>query len=72
MLLSNTFVNKSACSYMKPKMGRPRLSQKGLAVVFAVRLAPEEARIVSAAIRSSGQTKPIWLRAALLSAARKM
>jgi hypothetical protein len=55
---------------MKKKMGRPRLSKRGIAVdVFAVRLPPEEARAVNAAIQTSGQTKPDWLRTALLAAA---
>ncbi len=31
---------------MKKKMGRPRLSKKGVAVLFAVRLPPEEAQDV--------------------------
>ena len=52
-------------------MGRPRLSEKGVAVLFAVRLRPEEARAVSTAIRESGQKKPDWLRSALLRAAQK-
>jgi predicted DNA-binding protein len=56
---------------MKKKMGRPRLSKKGLAVVFSVRLPPEEARLVRAAVSSSGRTKADWLRTALLTAARK-
>jgi len=56
---------------MKKKMGRPRLSTKGVAVVFSVRLPPEEARTVSEAIRNSGQARPDWLRTALLAAARK-
>jgi len=55
---------------MKKKMGRPRLSKKGVAVVFAVRLPPEEARILRAAVSASGQTKANWLRRALLAAAR--
>ncbi len=56
---------------MKKKMGRPRLSKKGVAVLFAVRLPPEEARDVEAAVRHSGQKKADWLRKALLAAARK-
>jgi hypothetical protein len=56
---------------MKKKMGRPRLSKHGVAVVFSVRLPPEEARTVSAAVRASGQARPDWLRTALLTAARK-
>ena len=57
---------------MAKKIGRPRLSKKGpLAVIFAVRLRPDEARQVTGAIRASGQTKPDWLRSALLAAARK-
>jgi hypothetical protein len=57
---------------MAKKIGRPRLSKKGVAVdVFSVRLPPEEARAVNAAIRASGQPRPDWLRAALLAAARR-
>jgi predicted DNA-binding protein len=56
---------------MKKKMGRPRLSKKGVAVVFSVRLPPEEARLVRAAVSASGHTKADWLRNALLAAARK-
>jgi hypothetical protein len=56
---------------MKKKMGRPRLSKKGVAVVFAVRLPPEEAQNVAGAIRTSGQARADWLRNALLRAARK-
>jgi hypothetical protein len=56
---------------MKKKMGRPRLSKKGVAVVFSVRLPPEEAQAVAGAIRASGQANADWLRNALLIAARK-
>jgi hypothetical protein len=55
---------------MKKKMGRPRLSKKGVAVVFSVRLPPEEARILRAAVSASGQARADWLRNALLAAAR--
>jgi len=56
---------------MKKKMGRPRLSKKGVAVVFSVRLPPEEAQTVTVAIRASSQERADWLRNALLRAARK-
>lgn len=57
---------------MSKKMGRPRLAKKhALGEVFSVRLRPDEARDVLGAIRASGQTKPDWLRAALLTAASK-
>jgi hypothetical protein len=56
---------------MKKKMGRPRLSKKGVAVVFAVRLPPDEAQTVAVAVRASGQARADWLRNALLRAARK-
>ena len=57
---------------MAKKMGRPRLAKKdALATVFAVRLRPDEARDVAAAIRASGQKKPDWLRNVLLAAVRK-
>jgi hypothetical protein len=56
---------------MRKKMGRPRLSKKGVAVdVFSVRLPPTEAKTIRAAIHASGQTKPDWLRSALLKAAQ--
>jgi hypothetical protein len=56
----------------KPKMGRPPLPKKEFrGEVFGVRLRPDEAREVQAAICESGQSKPDWLRSALLSAARK-
>jgi len=56
---------------MKTKMGRPRLSKKGIALVFAVRLPPDEAAAVNATIRASGQPRPDWLRSALLAAVCK-
>ena len=57
---------------MAKKMGRPRLAKKNaLGEVFSVRLRPDEARDVLGTIRASGQTKPDWLRAALLTAARR-
>jgi hypothetical protein len=56
---------------MKKKMGRPRLSARGAAVVFSVRLPPEEAQTIKAAIRASGETRPDWLRNALVSAANR-
>jgi hypothetical protein len=57
---------------MAKKMGRPPVPKaKALAEVFSVRLRRDEARQVSHAIHVSGQTKPDWLRDALLSAARK-
>lgn len=57
---------------MATKMGRPRLAKKNaLGEVFSVRLRPDEARDVLVAIRASTQTKPDWLRNALLKAARK-
>jgi len=56
----------------KKKMGRPPLPEKEFrGEVFGVRLRPDEAREVQAAIRESKQAKPDWLRDALLSAARK-
>jgi hypothetical protein len=56
----------------KKKMGRPPLPKKEFrGEVFGVRLRPDEAREVQTAIRESKQTKPDWLRDALLSAARK-
>jgi hypothetical protein len=56
---------------MKRKMGRPRLSAKGVAVVFSVRLPPQEAKLIQSAIRASGKKKPDWLRNAILAAVEK-
>jgi hypothetical protein len=56
---------------MRKKMGRPRLSKKGVAVVFSVRLPPDEARVITNAIFNSGHKRPDWLREALLAAAQK-
>jgi len=56
---------------MKTKMGRPPLSKKGESVVFSVRLAPDEAKSIEAAIARSGQAKPEWLRKAILREAHK-
>jgi len=54
----------------KKKMGRPRLAKKeALGEVFGVRLRPDEAREVMNAIRTSGESKPDWLRDALLTKA---
>ena len=56
---------------MPKKMGRPRLARKNaLGVVFTVRLRPDQAREVRQAIHKSGQNKSLWLRQALLAAAR--
>jgi hypothetical protein len=55
---------------MKKKMGRPKLP-KGTAnsVLFAVKIAANEAEKIQRAIKKSGQTKPDWARNALVSAA---
>ena len=55
---------------MKTKMGRPKLP-KGTAnsVLFAVRIAAQEAEKIQAAIKKSGMEKPEWARMALISAA---
>jgi hypothetical protein len=55
---------------MKTKMGRPKLP-KGTAnsVLFAVRIAAQEAERIQAAIRKSGMKKPEWARKALIKAA---
>jgi hypothetical protein len=66
MLVSNILLTKS----MKTKMGRPKLP-KGTAnsVLFAVRVAANEADKIQAAIKRSGLTKPDWARNALVNAA---
>ncbi|MGD0207608.1 MAG: hypothetical protein ABSC89_08390 [Verrucomicrobiota bacterium] len=55
---------------MKPKMGRPKMP-KGTAkgVLFAVRVAANEANKIQTAIKKSGLTKPDWARNALIHAA---
>jgi hypothetical protein len=55
---------------MKKKMGRPPLP-KGTAkgVLFAVKIAANEADKIQSAIKRSGLKKPEWARNALLSAA---
>lgn len=55
---------------MKPKMGRPKLP-KGTAnsVLFAVKIAANEAKQIESAIKKSGLKKPDWARNALLKVA---
>lgn len=55
---------------MKTKMGRPKL-EKGTAntVLFAVKIAANEAQKIQSAIKKSGMTKPEWARKALINAA---
>jgi hypothetical protein len=55
---------------MKTKMGRPKLP-KGTAntVLFAVKIAANEADKIHAAIKKSGMEKPEWARTALINAA---
>jgi hypothetical protein len=54
----------------KTKMGRPMLP-KGTAnsVLFAVRIAQNEAERIEAAIKQSGMKRPEWARNALINAA---
>jgi hypothetical protein len=56
---------------MKKKRGRPFMP-KGTAhsVLFAVRIAANEADKIQRAVRKSGMTKPDWARNTLLSAAQ--
>jgi hypothetical protein len=55
---------------MKTKMGRPKMP-KGTAnsVLFAVKIAANEANKIQTAIKKSGLTKPDWARNALINAA---
>jgi hypothetical protein len=57
---------------MNTKMGRPKLP-KGTAnsVLFAVRIAANEAQKIQTAIKKSGLKKPDWARNALISEARR-
>ena len=56
---------------MKTKMGRPKLP-KGTAnsVLFAVKIAANEADKIQRAINKSGLTKPEWARTVLINAAQ--
>jgi hypothetical protein len=56
---------------MKTKMGRPKMP-KGTAnsVLFAVRIAANEARKINEAVKKSGMARPEWARNALISAAQ--
>jgi hypothetical protein len=57
---------------MKNKMGRPKLP-KGTAntVLFAVKIAENEAEKIQLAIKKSGLKKPEWARNALISEAKR-
>ena len=56
---------------MTKKMGRPRLPKGELkGVLIGARFAPDEAKIVTAAVRRAKTVKSQWVRACLLSAAR--
>ena len=69
MLMSNKKLTKSEKS-MKSKMGRPKLP-KGTAntILFAVKIAANEADKINRAIHKSGLSKPEWARQALIQAA---
>jgi hypothetical protein len=55
---------------MKNKMGRPKMPKgTAKAVLFAVRIAANEADKIQHAIKKSGLTKPDWARNALIHAA---
>jgi len=55
---------------MKRKIGRPKLPKsQAKGVLFAARVASEEAKTISKAITDSGQRKSDWIRSSLLSAA---
>jgi hypothetical protein len=56
---------------MPRKRGRPRVAKKdAFSKYFSVRLRPDEAKEVQDAIRKSGQSRPAWLRSALVKVAR--
>lgn len=51
-------------------MGRPKLPKgTARAVLFAVKIAANEAEKIQTAIKKSGLTKPDWARNALIQAA---
>jgi len=55
---------------MKTKMGRPKMP-RGTAnsVLFAIRIAANEAQKINEAVKKSGLKKPEWARNALIQAA---
>jgi hypothetical protein len=55
---------------MKTKMGRPKMP-KGTAnsVLFAIRIAANEAQKINDAVKKSGMKRPEWARNALINAA---
>jgi hypothetical protein len=55
---------------MKNKMGRPKMP-KGTAnsVLFAIRIAANEAHKINEAVKKSGMKRPEWARHALVNAA---
>ena len=57
---------------MKTKMGRPKMP-KGTAntVLFAFKIAANEAEVIQSAVKRSGMSKPEWARKTLLSAAER-
>ena len=56
---------------MKTKMGRPKMP-KGTAnsVLFAIRIAANEAQKINEAVKKSGMKRPEWARNALVNAAQ--
>jgi hypothetical protein len=58
---------------MKPKMGRPRLSETSAKdVLVGARFGKEEAKIIEGAADKAGQPKSQWIRASLLWAAERV
>jgi hypothetical protein len=55
----------------KPKMGRPRLSEKSPKdVLIGARFGKEEAELIEGAVKRTTRNKSAWVRSALLSAAK--
>jgi hypothetical protein len=55
---------------MKTKMGRPKMPKgTAKAVLFAVKIAANEADKIEHAIKKSGMARPDWARNALIHAA---
>jgi hypothetical protein len=56
---------------MKTKMGRPKMPKgTAKAVLFAIRIAANEAQKINEAVKKSGMKRPEWARNALINAAR--
>ena len=55
---------------MKPKMGRPKLPKGEVkTILIGAKFAPDEAKLINAAVKRKNTDKSKWIRKTLLSAA---